>query len=126
MSWKLRLSDRDDPLQRARPQVGDCWYADYYVDDEVYRNFFDKRKSAEYVSDAEGKRAPIIVCIPDGNGGVLKFCPDMRANGDAQGWRVTGELPNITITPSINAEGIYHGFVTEGVLSDDVEGRTFD
>lgn len=32
------------------------------------------------------------------------------------GWTVTGEPPNITVTPSINAEGHWHGFITNGEL----------
>ena len=47
------------------------------------------------------------------------------------GWTRTGEPPKITVRPSIlsHASGSvkgYHGFLTDGVLSDDLEGRMYD
>jgi hypothetical protein len=41
-------------------------------------------------------------------------------------WTVTGEIPNVTATPSVNCVGTYHGWVTNGVVTDDCEGRKFD
>lgn len=46
-------------------------------------------------------------------------------------WKITGEPPEITVTPSINMdpnwnhEG-WHGYLTNGELSDDLEGRNYD
>jgi hypothetical protein len=40
-------------------------------------------------------------------------------------WRVTGELPKVTVEPSINMIGVYHGYITSGVITDDCEGRKF-
>jgi hypothetical protein len=40
-------------------------------------------------------------------------------------WTVTGKPPNVSATPSINFVGKYHGYVTNGVVTDDVEGRKF-
>jgi hypothetical protein len=40
-------------------------------------------------------------------------------------WTRTGEPPNITVTPSINHQGQYHGHLSAGILTEDVEGRTF-
>lgn len=33
---------------------------------------------------------------------------------------VIGQKPNITVHPSINCVGIYHGWLQHGVLSDDL------
>jgi hypothetical protein len=41
-------------------------------------------------------------------------------------WEVSGEIPNVTSSPSINYVGIYHGWVQNGVVTDDCEGRKFD
>jgi len=41
-------------------------------------------------------------------------------------WTVTGEIPNVTATPSINCVGTYHGYVTNGSVTEDTEGRKFD
>lgn len=40
------------------------------------------------------------------------------------GWDVTGEPPNITVSPSIMDEH-YHGWIKDGVLTDDTDGRTY-
>lgn len=40
------------------------------------------------------------------------------------GWKRNGEPPKITTRPSI-ASKHYHGWLTDGVLSDDLEGRTY-
>lgn len=40
-------------------------------------------------------------------------------------WTVTGELPKITVHPSIHQIGSYHGFVRDGIVTPDCEGRVF-
>jgi len=72
-----------------------------------------------------------MLCLP--NGGHWSIYGRM-ADG-SPGWNVTGELPSITARPSIfaHAHGVhggthyeeYHGWLTDGVLSDDLEGRTY-
>lgn len=54
-----------------------------------------------------------------------------------QRWSVAGGWPNVSVTPSIDtgkrqppkkdhhAKG-WHGYITDGVVTDDVEGRTYD
>lgn len=48
------------------------------------------------------------------------------------GWTRTGTVPDtLSVTPSINVPGVYHGFLgtagtPPGHLSDDLEGRKFD
>ena len=46
-------------------------------------------------------------------------------------WERTGEVPRFTVRPSILSHGTstvktYHGFLTDGLLSDDLEGRTYE
>ncbi len=43
----------------------------------------------------------------------------------ADPWTVTGEPPTLTIAPSINVHGGWHGFIKNGVISDDMGGKTF-
>jgi hypothetical protein len=33
-------------------------------------------------------------------------------------WTVAGEAPFLTVTPSINVLGVWHGFITNGQLVD--------
>jgi len=81
--------------------------------------------SSEYLRDWLATRLPLFVVLPNGE----EFCPDFSysyTRGNTQeGWTVTGDAPNITVSPSINFVGRWHGFLQNGVLSEDVEGRTF-
>ena len=69
--------------------------------------------------DGDGKRI-WMVALP---GGAVFTSEHIATDGGR--WAVSGEPPNITVSPSINVEGIYHGFIRDGVITDDVEGRTF-
>jgi hypothetical protein len=55
------------------------------------------------------------------------LCVDYKYTGKENGWVVTGEAPNITTMPSINsfANPGYHGWLKDGILSDDLEGRKY-
>lgn len=114
MSWPIRLHD----ARPESPQIGDMYPAPWMLDahwDEVLSDEF-KRGS---------RKVPLVVRLPGG----YDFCIDSRArsNGVAygDGWHPTGEGAAITLTPSINIGGLYHGWIQNGVISDDCEGRTF-
>lgn len=76
--------------------------------------------SQYYYRDWFGKRPPINITCP---GRHAPWCPDSGAS-NGHGWQVTGTLPLITVTPSIGMPQ-YHGWLNNGVLSDDLEGRTY-
>lgn len=40
-------------------------------------------------------------------------------------WTIKGEPPNVSAHPSIDCTGIYHGWVKDGFVSDDLNGRKF-
>ena len=61
----------------------------------------------------------LYVVLPSGEQWGMD-CPS--TNGD--GWTRTGTPPRITATPSIAASR-YHGYLTDGVLTDDLEGRVY-
>ena len=46
------------------------------------------------------------------------WCTTDRPEGTEQMWDVSGEPPNITVSPSINAIGSWHGFITDGVARE--------
>lgn len=46
-------------------------------------------------------------------------------SSDGGKWDVQGVPPRITVSPSINLQGAYHGWIKDGVISDDCEGRKF-
>lgn len=124
MPWQLRLIER--PKDGPCPQIGDCWYNPAMIGE--YKEFYWRYLSRQYKEAWFGKRPPIIVQLPSGQMG-FGFCIDegARNNGvwSTEGWTVTGELPNITVSPSINCIGAYHGFIQNGTLTDDCEGRKY-
>lgn len=114
---------RNDP-SFWKPGMG--YLADWYYDPSGERQAAGKhvmtREDGEFLSryyweDWADKRAPIIIICPNGR----EWCIDQKAN-NGEGWKVTGEWPNITCSPSIVVPG-YHGFLQNGVFTDDIEGR---
>lgn len=67
------------------------------------------------------------------NGGIVNINAKFP---DGSSWQVTGVAPNFTASPSIRCfetvhDGVvwrqeYHGWLQDGVLSDDCEGRTYE
>lgn len=108
--------------------VADPESGDGYVPGRCFYGGYDL--SAHYVDQVASIRPPISVLVPmrgDPSRGTW-FCVDSHPTSDPAGaWEVTvvgelvdGERPDITVTPSINCVGIYHGHLTHGVLSDDI------
>lgn len=115
------LIDSDDKDAQRTP--GAMWSVDAYGPGGDYRERAERMLlSAEYLRD-HADRAPLCVCLPDGT----PFLVDMPFGGvpHGPGWSVTGEAPALTLSPSINIVGSYHGWLTGGVLSDDLAGRSW-
>lgn len=141
MSWPIRLIKYEKETSGSTLQVGDAFYFtpppgydDQADDDEgwYWPGHFatGERLSAQYREQHQSRRAPILVFLP----GRTLFCVDgacWNTGPDNKivyhgGWTVSGDLPNISVSPSINIVGSYHGFITNGVITDDCEGRKFD
>jgi hypothetical protein len=117
MAWPLFLVTRQPRLGEEEYRPGACWYDEELLD---WQHLLSKR----YLS-IKDTRMPIVVLIPDGNS-LTHFCVDFFPTDNKEGsWQVSGTLPAITITPSINLVGRYHGFIRNGILEDDCEGRRF-
>jgi hypothetical protein len=115
MSWQCRLIEYDPNVKK---EIGDMWYADKRYTDHLHL-------SQHYHRDWSDKRLPLYVMTPGGG-----WCVDGQpvVGGQYQesgGWTVTGEVPNITVSPSINFPGYYHGWLQNGILSDDLDGKTY-
>lgn len=59
-----------------------------------------------------------------GQCGLNRFCPGLEYN--KHHWRMNGRPPNITVTPIIDHLPVYKGYVTDGAVSEDIEGRKFN
>lgn len=115
-----------------RPKPGDMWLDPRLVEDADIFAFYKKNiLSPEYFRDWYGKRPPIWLCLPNGHYWLIdsRFGGGPGGIGKANGWVITGEPPNLTAMPSINSirqDGNgYHGWLKDGALSDDLEGRRY-
>lgn len=114
-------------------KCGDMWYArgdDGQVVSEERRR--GMHLTAHYWAHNAG-RPPIMVLLPQRYStgpGLQEFCVDGQChNGERgyyDGWTVSGTPPQITVSPSINMVGSYHGYLQNGVVTDDVDGRKFE
>jgi hypothetical protein len=106
-----------DPVKAAEHGVAD-WPA-YRAKFEVRRGegpFHGGGLLSDYYWQTWSKiRPPICVVLPNGQHWEID-----RKSSNGLGWRVTGEWPNLTCTPSIAAEG-YHGFLQRGSFTADCE-----
>jgi hypothetical protein len=95
-----------------KPVPGDIFYAAHELD-EPYRSWL----SSKYWALPEPRRLPIVVVLPNG----VWFCVDQQASGnrgqpEEPGWDVSGSIDCLTVKPSINIVGSWHGYLTDGIL----------
>lgn len=119
MNIKCRMIDFTEVQSgNYRPVPGDMWFAP----DEVVKNDKDGRQyiygyplSTQYVAERKAQRKPLFVCLPK----TIHFCIDSAtSDGNGQGWEVSGEAPNITVSPSINIVNLWHGWLRNGELTE--------
>lgn len=105
-------------------QPGDCWYAIpkngqwyFYPEDAAH-----EAREIQIAPEHAGKH-PMIVVFP----GEQPWCihsPFLTKEGwGSSGWQVSGELPKITVSPSLNFQSQYrpnafHGHVIGGVVKN--------
>jgi len=83
-----------------------------------------------WLEDTDGFHGPDgqswAVMLPPGGELAHEWLIDGPATGGGR-WTRTGEAPTFTCTPSVwrHAEPEYHGFLQNGVLTDDINGRTY-
>ena len=129
MPWTIRMipAPGDGPEDTAFKdlRVGDMWFAPYLLE---YPEGHIFRPAAKYYTRNSG-RPPLVVCLPALAGGRVDWCVDgppwIGGKPTGDGWDVSGEPPLITVSPSVNIHGCYHGFIQNGVISDDCENRKY-
>lgn len=129
MPWPVTYFDK----MPEDMHVGDMWPAPEWEDSEML--------GENYLRDWKGKRPPLKVALPSTHGvGEHKDWMDifiidsMPTTGDDKtGWHVTirgnlvnGQRVNISVSPSIDMKGTYHGHIRDGMVTDDVEGRKYE
>lgn len=107
------------PLRHSLPP-GSMYFAPWYLQPDVFLWAREELLTEHYIQDVMALRPPLMVVLPNG----VHFCVDRRATNHFEGWWVTGEAPLITVSPSIMV-GNYHGFLQNGVFTDDLDGTTY-
>jgi hypothetical protein len=106
-----RVSTGEEFTLNTAP-IGAVWFASWLEDMTL---------SSYYETNGRGKRLPLVCNTPAG-----PWVIDYGAS-NGPGWDVSGEIDDvhstITAVPSIDQPGRYHGFLTNGILSDDLNQR---
>ena len=114
MPWSIVVHDKPVPWEQRK--IGDAWWVD--LDDP--NNPWHVDVGREHV----GLRRVLFVTLPGHENGY-PFCVHSAASRGDSGWDVTGTAPKITVSPSIHIVGSYHGWIRDGVITDDCDGRVF-
>ncbi len=139
MPWNCKMIEFTRETNMNTLEIGSMFYGptwEEYKDDEALPSNEQKglywpfavckpTRLSDYYRDKNYTRKPLLVRLP----GRILFCVDGKQWSDGKffgGWKVTGEAPLITVEPSINCVGVYHGLLVNGVLSDDCEGRHYN
>jgi hypothetical protein len=141
MSWQCKLIEYEKKTTGQTLQIGDMFYGpteEMVKADEGNAarigwywpwHFCRPESLSDYYKQNNVHRRPLMVFLP----GRILHCVD-SANWKTVdgkliyygGWTVTGIAPNITVHPSINCVGAYHGWLQNGIISPDCEGRLYD
>ena len=92
-------------------QQKELWYFYFHCEEERLSDYYKQHNS---------HRRPILLVVEPG----LLFCVDSKAWDGIKrdgGWIVSGEIDQLTVVPSIWIKGYYHGFLTDGIVSDNLE-----
>lgn len=101
---RLYEGDEREPFALREAPIGATWHAEW-LDHPMYVG-------------PDGKAW--CVMLPGDSEWVIY---GRSVNG--KGWDITGEIPNITVSPSIHRIGQYHGFIKKGIISEDVGGLKY-
>lgn len=131
MTWKLRLVEFTD-IETL--EIGDCFYTDI----EKYKkigppgyipfpiNFGRLDRMSPHYFNNNSHRLPIVVFMPSQTFFCLDALEFSKKAFHGSGWAVTGNIENLSVFPSININGCYHGFIQNGIITEDCEGRVYN
>lgn len=91
---------------------GDMYWADWC-------HFGENNDKCNYWDDCHDPRGHLIVVLPNGTAfdtmSIASNCCSAKQKTGHRCWTMTGEAPNITLTPSI-LNGNWHGYLRNGEL----------
>lgn len=113
--WKGAPGEKLYVLRENPP--GATWHADWFP---------DEGPNGEWTGP-DGK--VWCVMMPGGLEFIIyAYSSQKGPNGErlkGPKWIVHGTVPEITVAPSIDITGHYHGYINGGIISEDCESRTF-
>ena len=92
------------------------------VDDDGYTDPWSAETGDTWLCDSrqhhvDGRGPCWVIRLP---GRAWTFHTNMPATNGAGYWTVTGEVPHLTVAPSIDVgPGIWHGWIRDGALTPD-------
>lgn len=99
----------------AALQIGDAWRP---LDDRAGNRWLE-------VAPKHAGKAALLVKLPCGTYFNV-YGTGWDANGPtAFAWEVVGVPPALTLTPSVDVAGGWHGHIHGGIITADVSGKTF-
>lgn len=134
MTWRTQLFASYDAWQAAGSPVGGIIPVEpaaYEMHPDHGFPWGDPWPAAARLAQKAGA-VHYYVALPggkDGRAGQI-WCPWQRAFSKdkgyhGNGWTVTGQPEQLTAQPSIDTAR-YHGYLRGGILTDDLNGRTYD
>ena len=126
MSWNCRLIEFTEDTKSASLVPGDMFFAPKPADDRGLWPFIfaADRLLTPYYREHNSHRRPLLVWMP----GQFIWCVDALFGGRNAlhgGHAVTGEAPKLTLDTEIRFADVYRGTLIDGVISDDLDRRTF-
>jgi len=129
VSLPLRLIDpppyQDPPVLRDGRlwcrvyDDGDCWPATRGEDGRWYA-YADGPEDLRHpltIAPEHADATPVLVALPGDSRPHCLHAPTLGSGGwGPSGWQVSGELPRLTVSPSIHVVGVWHGWLRDGVL----------
>ena len=143
MTWQVRFHLERPDFETVADRIGERMIGVLYPVTAENRPFL----SPHYREHVAAVRPPLVLMVPafwpdspdslvakTPGGfrlGAQPWCIDSAPSNDANGgWTVEcpwpledGQDVALTIHPSLNCVGSYHGWIKDGVISADVEGR---
>jgi hypothetical protein len=117
MTWQCLLIDSPQltdhgNIELDAREVGDMWFA------PVARDKLKGMHLTAHYYAVNANRMPLMVLLPGRHFFLIDGQCFNQARGYYDSWIVSGVPPLITVQPSINLEGRYHGYLTAGVIGD--------
>ena len=127
MTWPLRFVEVT-PFPKIKDlRIGDLFFANCEPHQRKFWPYIYSQEHllSDYYKEIRSERPPLLVILP----GQVAFCVDAKNwnhFGLYDGWRVTGEIPKISIDGVVTLDNVYSGTIRNGIIADDFLNRQYN